>query len=62
MLNIRTEFIEWLLRIGVAENNIMLVLHIASIIGIIAIILIVDRICKKVVIPAIRKITRKTQS
>lgn len=62
MLNIRTEFIEWLLRIGVAENHIMLVLHAAAILGIITLILIVDRICKKLVIPAIRKITRKTQS
>ena len=62
MLNIRTEFIEWLLRIGVAENHIMLVLHAVAILGIILLILIVDRICKKLVIPAIRKITRKTQS
>ena len=62
MLTIKTELVKWLLELGVAENHTMLIIHAAAILGIIAIILIVDKICKKVIIPAIRKITDKTQS
>ena len=61
-MNIKTELIEWLQNLGVAESHTMLTLHAAAILGIIVLILIVDKICRKLIIPTIRKITNKTQS
>ena len=62
MLTIKTDLVEWLLGLGVAENHTMLIIHAAAILGIIALILIIDKICSKFIIPSIRKITKKTQS
>ncbi len=62
MINIKNELTDWLLNMGVAENHVILILHIAAIIGIAAIALIVNRICKRFIIPTVRKITDKTQS
>ena len=51
---------EWLQQVGVAEDYITLVLRIGAILGIILVAFIVDRICKRIITPTIRKVTSKT--
>lgn len=51
---------EWLQQVGVAEDYITLVLRIGAILGIILVAFIVDRICKRIITPTIRKVTAKT--
>lgn len=54
--------IEWLQQLGVAEDHTTAVLRIGAIIAIILVAFIVDRICKRIITPVVRKLTSKTDS
>ena len=62
METINKDLMEWLQHIGVAEDYITLVVRIGAILGIILVAFIVDRICKRIITPIIRKFTSKTDS
>ena len=61
METINTEIMCWLQQLGVAEDYVSLVVRIGAILAIILIAYIVDRICKRVITPIIRKVTDKTE-
>ena len=60
METLNRNLMEWLQQVGVAEDYITLVLRIGAILGIILVAFIVDRICKRIITPTIRKVTAKT--
>ena len=62
MERIYDNFTAWLLNMGVSEANSLLILRIGIIAVIFLIIFILNKICWKAVIPAIRKITAKTEA
>ena len=62
MEKINTLFIEWLQNFGVAEGHSSLTHKLIVIAAILLVIFIADRICKKLIIPAVRKITARTES
>lgn len=62
METINTEIMGWLHQLGIAEDYVTFVLRIAAIMAIILIAFIVDRVCKRVITPIIRKVTAKTDS
>lgn len=62
MEKINTLFIEWLQNFGVAEGHSSLIHKLIVIAAILLVIFIADRICKKLIIPAVRKITARTES
>lgn len=62
MESIYDNFTAWLLNMGVSEANSLLILRIIIIAVIVLIIFILNKICWKAVIPAIRKITAKTEA
>ena len=62
MKTIENKLTEWLLQIGVAEGDVTLALNIAAFIFIIAVAVIAHKLCKRFIVPAVRKITDKTQS
>ena len=47
---------------GVADDYVTLVLRIGAILAIIMVAFIVDRVCKRIITPLIRKVTSKTES
>ena len=53
---------EWLQQLGVAEDHTTAVLRIGAIVAIILVAFIVDRICKRIITPVVRKLTSKTDS
>ena len=52
---------DWLMQQGVAEDSTTLMVRICTILCIIIIAFILERICRKLIIPAIRKVTSKTE-
>ena len=62
MEQIKTVIMGWLQNLGVAEDYVSLVVRIAAIMAIILVAYIVDRICKRIITPIIRKVTAKTES
>ena len=52
----------WLQQMGVAEGHVVLIERVAVILLILAVAFILDRICRKLLIPAVRKVTAKTDS
>ena len=62
MERISNIFTTWLEQMGLTSNNVELLVRIAIIVGIIIFALIVDQICRKLIVPVIRKITAKTES
>ena len=52
----------WLENLGLSAGQTNILLRIAIILSIILLAVIIDRICRKLIIPAIRKITDKTES
>ena len=52
----------WLQQMGVAETYLMLVFRVVIIIAILLLAFIVDKICRRIIIPAIRRVTQKTES
>ena len=62
METINNELMMWLQQLGVAEGSLLVVQRIVVIMGILLITYLLDMICRKVVMPGIRKMTAKTQS
>ena len=52
----------WLQQLGVAKGGLLVVQRIVVIMGILLIAYVLDLICRKVVMPGVRKVTAKTQS
>lgn len=52
----------WLLGMGIAEEYVNPLVRIGVIIGILFLTFILDRICRRVIIPVVRRITEKTES
>lgn len=62
MEKINNILLDWLTGIGVGEDYKILITRIIAIIAILLIAFIIDRFCRKLFIPGIRKITSKTES
>ena len=62
MNTINNELIKLLQQLGVADGDMSLLSRIAAIVGILILAFIVDLICKKVIIPSVRKLTAITDS
>lgn len=62
MEKINNILIDWLTGIGIGEDYKILTTRIIAIIAILLIAFIIDRFCRKLFIPGIRKITSKTES
>lgn len=60
MENIADIFTNWLHNMGLSENITLILLRIGVILAMLLLAFIIDRICRKVVIPLVRKITAKT--
>lgn len=60
MDNISEIFIGWLQGMGMNNNLSLLIFRISVILTMLLIAFVIDRICRKVIIPVIRKITSKT--
>lgn len=54
-------FTDWLLRLGLTESASSLLVRIGVIMTMLLVAFIIDRVCRKVIIPTIRKITAKTE-
>lgn len=57
---LRNVLTEWMLQAGLAEGHITLIYRIASILLVFGSAIIVERICRRIMTPIIRKITSKT--
>ena len=62
METINDELMAWLQQMGVAEGSISIVQRIIVVGAILLIAYILDMICRKVVMPTVRKVTAKTQA
>ncbi len=56
------EIANWLLGLGVSDDYVTMIVRFGAVIVILLVGYIVDKTCKKLIIPAVRKITSKTQS
>lgn len=59
---INSGFEVWLQQMGVAEDYIMLVVHTVAILIVLLMAVVVDKVCKRIIIPVVRKVTKKTES
>ena len=62
METINNELMMWLQQLGVAQGGLLVVQRVVVIMGILLIAYLLDMICRKVVMPGVRKVTAKTQS
>ena len=62
METINNELMMWLQQLGVAPGGLLVVQRVVVILGILLIAYVLDMICRKVVMPGVRKVTAKTQS
>lgn len=62
METINNELMMWLQQFGVAQGGLLVVQRVVVIMGILLIAYVLDLICRKVVMPGVRKVTAKTQS
>ena len=62
METINNELMMWLQQLGVAPGGLLVVQRVVVIMGILLIAYLLDMICRKVVMPGVRKVTAKTQS
>ena len=62
METINNELMMWLQQLGVADGSLHVVQRIVVIIAILLIAYVLDLVCRKVVMPGVRKVTAKTQS
>lgn len=60
MTDIIDRFVEWMLQSGLPENIAMLMIRISVVAVMFVLAFLLDRICRKAIIPVIRKITSKT--
>ena len=61
METINNELINWLQQMGVAEGSLLTMQRIVVIMAILLIAYVLDMICRKGIIPMVRKVTAKTQ-
>ena len=61
METINSGLMTWLQQMGVAEGNLLTVQRIVVIAAILLIAYVLDMICRKIVMPGVRKVTAKTQ-
>ena len=61
METINNGLMTWLQQMGVAEGNLLTVQRIVVIAAILLIAYVLDMICRKIVMPGVRKVTAKTQ-
>ena len=61
MESINNELINWLQQMGVAEGSMLMVQRIVVIVAILLIAYVLDMICRKGIIPMVKKVTAKTQ-
>ena len=61
METINNGLMTWLQQMGVAEGSLLTVQRIVVIAGILLIAYVLDMICRKIVMPGVRKVTAKTQ-
>ncbi|MBR2298209.1 MAG: mechanosensitive ion channel [Bacteroidales bacterium] len=61
MEKVNEQMLEWMLGLGLSENLSMMIWRVTVILAIFIIAFIVDRICRRAVIPVMRKITVKTE-
>ena len=52
----------WLMQLGLGEEKSLLVFRVCAVLGIYLIAIIVDRVCRKLIVPLIHKFTSKTES
>ena len=62
MENYSENIIVWLQELGLSENLSLLFLRIGVILVIFLAIFIIDRICRKIITPAVHKITSRTET
>ncbi len=62
METIYDNFTIWLQQLGIAEEYVVLIVRVATILGILLVAFILNMVCKKLIIPTIRKVTSKTDS
>ena len=60
MEGIITSFTEWLQQMGLSEDITMILIRIGVILAILIAAYLIDRICRKIIIPIVHKITAKT--
>jgi len=53
---------QWLQQLGVAEDYITLLLRIGAIAAILIVAFILTKVCKRIIVPTIRKVTSKTEN
>ena len=62
METINNELMNWLQQLGVAEDYLLTIQRVVAILAILIIASVCDRICRRIIIPIIRKVTAKTQA
>ena len=62
MKTINNELMMWLQQLGVAQGSLHMLQRIVVSVAILLIAYVLDLICRKVVMPGVRKVTAKTQS
>ena len=61
MIEITDRFIDWMLQSGLSESVAMMLIRISVILIMVVLAFLIDRICRKAIIPVIHKITLKTE-
>ena len=61
METINNELMTWLQQMGVVGESAQWVVRIIVILAILLIVFVFDKICRKVIIPTVQKVTAKTQ-
>mgnify|MGYP006332093693 FL=1 len=61
METINNELMMWLQQLGVAEGSLHVVQRVMVVVAILLVAYVLDMICRKVVMPGVRKVTAKTQ-
>lgn len=62
METLGNDFAQWLQQMGVAEDYITLVMRAGAILIVLMVAFVVDKLCRRIVIPVVRKVTQKTES
>lgn len=62
METINNKLAGWLEQIGVSEDMSMLLLRVGAVLAILVLAVVMDRICKRTIIPVVRKLTAKTET
>ena len=55
-------YMSWLMQLGLGEEKSLLVFRVCAVLGIYLIAIIVDKVCRKLIVPLIHKFTAKTES